>query len=125
MCFSQLNIVFLLFGLFNSFTVILLLPNSIDISIVIHYITLLLSNFILLTQFLLLCIQFYGYQISCKICNKAVANNHHAIQCDKFCSWIHIKCNKINLSSDQYLQHCVYAWYCIKCFENIIPFSNI
>ena len=23
------------------------------------------------------------------------------------------------------LQQCVYAWYCIKCFEDIIPFSNI
>ena len=35
------------------------------------------------------------------------------------------KCNKINLSTYRYLQQCVYAWYCIKCFEDIIPFSNI
>ena len=61
----------------------------------------------------------------CKICNKAVANNHHAIQCDKCHSWIDIKCNKINLSTYRYLQQCVYAWYCIKYFEDIIPFSNI
>ena len=61
----------------------------------------------------------------CKICNKAVANNHHAIQCYKCHSWIHIKFNKINLSTYRYLQRCVHAWYCIKCFEDIIPFSNI
>ena len=61
----------------------------------------------------------------CKICNKAVANNHHAIQYDKCHSWIDIKCNKITLSTYQYLQQCVYAWYCIKCFEDVIPFSNI
>ena len=61
----------------------------------------------------------------CKICNKAVANNRRAIQCDKCHSWIHIRCNKINLSTYQYLQQCVYDWYCIKCFEDIISFSNI
>ena len=61
----------------------------------------------------------------CKICNKAEANNHHAIQCDKCHSCIHIKYNKINSSTHQHLQKCVYAWYCIKCFEDIIPFSII
>ena len=40
----------------------------------------------------------------CKICNKGVVNNNHAIQCDKCHSWIHIKCNKINLSTYRYLQ---------------------
>ena len=60
-----------------------------------------------------------------KICNKAVANNHHAIQCDKYRSWIHIKCNKINLSTYRHLQECIYAFYCIKCFEDSIPLSNI
>ena len=64
-------------------------------------------------------------KFSCEKCNKAVANNHHAIQCDKRHSWNQIKCNKINLSTYRYLQQCVYAWYCIKCFEDIISFSNI
>ena len=61
----------------------------------------------------------------CKICNKAVTDNHHAIQCGKGHSWIHVKCNKISLSTYRHLQQCVYAWYCIKCFEDVIPFSNI
>ena len=30
----------------------------------------------------------------------------------------------MNLSIYQYLQQCVYTWYYINCFEDIIPFSN-
>ena len=40
-------------------------------------------------------------RFSCKICNKAIANNHHAVQCDKYHTWAHLKCNKINL------QYCI------------------
>ena len=39
--------------------------------------------------------------------------------------WILIKYNEINLSTYQHRQQRVYAWYCTKCFEDIIPFSNI
>ena len=59
----------------------------------------------------------------CKICNKAVANNHHAVQCDKSHIWVHIKCNKINLQTYEFLQKSPSAWYCIKCFEDIVPFG--
>ena len=47
-----------------------------------------------LLQQLLMIIKF-----PCKICNKAVANNYHAVQCDKCHIWLHIKCNKINLQT--------------------------
>ena len=53
---------------------------------------------------------FVVVKFPCKICKKAVANNHHAIQCDKFHSWIHIKCNKVKLSTYQYLQQCTYIY---------------
>ena len=102
MLLSQLNSVFQLFELFSSFTVILLLLNLINISIVIHlhYLT---------TLFYLLSYYYCTYNVMvikfpCKICNKGVVNNNHAIQCDKCHSWIHIKCNKINLSTYRYLQ---------------------
>ena len=36
----------------------------------------------------------------CKICNVAVANNHHAIICDKCHSWIDIKCSKVYPHTD-------------------------
>ena len=38
---------------------------------------------------------------------------------------MHIKCNKINLETYKFLQKSSFAWYCIKCFEDIIPFSTI
>ena len=61
----------------------------------------------------------------CKICLKAVANSHHAIQCDNCNIWVHIKCNKINTQTYKFLQKSSAAWYCIKCSEEIYPFSNI
>ena len=61
----------------------------------------------------------------CKICNKAVASNHHAVQCDKCHIWVHIKCNKINLQTYKFLQKSPSTWYCIKCFEDIFPFGTI
>ena len=45
-------------------------------------------------------------KFSCKICNKAVANNHHAVECDKCHILVHIKCNKINLQTYNLLQKC-------------------
>ena len=60
----------------------------------------------------------------CKICN-AVAKNHHAVQCDHCQLRVHIKCNKINLQTYKFLQKSSFVWYCIKCLENIIPFSTI
>ena len=39
-----------------------------------------------------------------KFCNKAVSNNHHAVQYDKCHIWVHIKCNKINLQTYKFLQ---------------------
>ena len=38
-------------------------------------------------------------KFSCKVCEKPVAKNHHAVQCDNCNLWIQIKCNKINLQS--------------------------
>ena len=61
----------------------------------------------------------------CKICNKAVGNNHRAVQCDKCHIWVHIKCNKINLQTYKFLQKSPSTWYCIKCFEDIFPFGTI
>ena len=33
-------------------------------------------------------------QFPCKICSKAVASNHHAVQCNKCYIWVQIKCHK-------------------------------
>ena len=64
-------------------------------------------------------------KLPCKICNKAVANNHHAVQCDKCHLWVHMKCSRINPQTCKFLQKCSYAWYCPKCYEGIIPFTTV
>ena len=60
-----------------------------------------------------------------KICNKAVAKNHHAVQCDHCQLWVHFRCNKINLQTYKFLQKSSFAWYCIKCFGRYYSFSTI
>ena len=64
-------------------------------------------------------------KFSCKICNHAVAKNHHAVQCDHCQLWVHIKYNKINLQTYKFLQKSSFALYCIKCFGDIILFWTV
>ena len=64
-------------------------------------------------------------KIPCKICQKPVAKNYQATQCDSCNIWIHIKCNEINLQTYKHLQKSNAEWYCIKCFANIIPFTKL
>ena len=60
-----------------------------------------------------------------KICKKVVASNHHAVHCDKSYIWVHIKCNKINLQTYKFFQKSSSAWYCIKCFQDIVSFGTM
>ena len=64
-------------------------------------------------------------QFPCGICSKAVANNHQAIKCDKCNLWIHIKCNKINKQTYNYLKSDSSHWFCISCNKKFLPFSGI
>ena len=61
----------------------------------------------------------------CKICNKAVANNHHTLQCRNCHLCVHIKCNRINFQTYKHLQNCSCTSYCLKCYEELIPFTTI
>ena len=54
------------------------------------FITLFLPYFIILLFFLVI-------NFSCKISNKAVANNHNPLRCDKCHIWVHMKFNKKDL----------------------------
>ena len=58
----------------------------------------------------------------CGICEKAVRNNHRAINCDKCKHWIHIKCNKIDTKTYEILKIDQSDWYCTNCLENELPF---
>ena len=61
----------------------------------------------------------------CKICERPVAKNHHAINCDICETWVHIKCNRICKKTYQNLQNKDEQWYCIECFKHMIPYSNL
>ena len=50
------------------------------------FITFFLPYFIILPFFLVI-------NFSCKISNKAVANNHNPLRCDKYHIWVHMKFN--------------------------------
>lgn len=54
------------------------------------FITLFLPYFIILLFFLVI-------NFSCKISNKAVANNHNPLRCDKCHIWVHMKFSKKDL----------------------------
>ena len=56
-------------------------------------------------------------QFPCGICSKAVANNHQAIKCDKCNLWIHIKCNKINKQTYNYLKPDSSHWSSLPTFQ--------
>ena len=64
-------------------------------------------------------------QFPCGICSKAVANNHQAIKCDKCNLWIHIKCNKMNKQTYNYLKPNNSHWLCVSCTKGFLPFSGI
>ena len=62
----------------------------------------------------------------CGICNKAVANNHHAIQCDSCQKWMHIKCNKLNKKDyREFQKNSDKSFVCINCLSDIVPFTNM
>ena len=60
----------------------------------------------------------------CKICEKPVAKNHKAVEWDSCKLWVHIKCNKINKQTYNFLMEDNTAWYFIKCTKSVFPFNE-
>lgn len=59
----------------------------------------------------------------CGYCNKAVAKNHRALQCDNCNFWFHIKCNNISPA-----KYSIYldeenneTWVCNECLYLLLP----
>ena len=61
----------------------------------------------------------------CKICSKAVENNHRALQCDECDTWVHIKCNQLNSATYKILKEDKTPWYCIQCTKSFFPYGNV
>ena len=45
-------------------------------------------------------------EFSCLKCNRAVAKNHKAVQCDICGKWIHVACNNLHTKSSKKINHC-------------------
>ena len=64
-------------------------------------------------------------QFPCLKCNRAVAKNHKAVQCDICDKWIHIACNNLNTYTYKKLQKDKSPWYCICCLQKELPYCSI
>jgi len=62
----------------------------------------------------------------CGVCNRTVAINHRAIECNICFEWIHIKCNKFNQKDYEFYQNNTNEkFFCLKYIDGNIPFSSI
>ena len=59
-------------------------------------------------------------QFPCLKCNRTVAKNHKAVQCDICDKWIQIACNNLNTYIYKKLQKDKSPWYCICCLQKEI-----
>ena len=64
-------------------------------------------------------------QSPCLVCNRTVAKNCRAVQCDLRDSWVHIACNNLNLYTNRKLQKDKSPWYCMCCFRKELPYGSI
>ena len=64
-------------------------------------------------------------QFPCLVCNRTVAKNHRAVQCDLCDSWVHIACNNLNLYTYRKLQKDKSPWCCMCCFRKELPYGSI
>ena len=64
-------------------------------------------------------------QFPCLKCNRAVAKNHKAVQCDICDKWVHIACNNLDTYTYKKLQKYKSPWYCICCLQKELPYCSI
>ena len=98
--------------------------------IVIFYVHFCLINFLLWAFTGLEGITFTpsGYMVvrfSCLKCNRAVAKNNRAVQCNICDKWVHIACNNLNTYTYKNLQKDKSPWQCICCLQKELPYCLI
>ena len=64
-------------------------------------------------------------QFPCLKCNRAVAKNHKAVQCDICDKWVHIACNNLNTYTYKKLLKDKSPSYCIFCLQEELPHCSI
>ena len=61
----------------------------------------------------------------CNFCSKVVGIKPNAILCDLCDNWTHLKCNNLNKKSCKIIQKSPDPWFCIKCIQENVPYSNL
>ena len=61
----------------------------------------------------------------CLVCNRAVAKNYKAFQCDCCDRWVHIARNYLNVYIYRKLQKDKSPWYCLYCLKRKMPFCSL
>ena len=62
----------------------------------------------------------------CGVCNKIVATNHHAIECNLCLKWVHIKCNKLDKKDyETFKANENKHFFCINCLADSLPLLNL
>ena len=62
----------------------------------------------------------------CGVCNKIVAKNHHAIECNTCLKWIHIKCNKFSDKEyKSFQENSDMHFFCINCMADSLPLLTL
>ena len=59
----------------------------------------------------------------CAICNKTIAKNHKKLECSFCKKYVHIKCNRLNVSDYDKLVKLKSNFTCIPCISSQIPFT--
>ena len=61
----------------------------------------------------------------CSVCNKRVARNHRAVNCDNCNMWCHIECASIKPSEYKTYQNLSsFSWWCPRCLWSSLPFAT-
>ena len=60
-------------------------------------------------------------QFPCFVCNRTIAKNRRAVQCDLCDSCVHIACNNLDGYTYRKLREGKSPWYCICCFPKELP----
>lgn len=61
----------------------------------------------------------------CSVCNKRIARNHRAVNCDSCNMWCHIKCASIKPNEyKNYQRLSSFFWWCPRCLCSSLPFAS-
>ena len=62
----------------------------------------------------------------CQVCNKIVASNHRAIECNICQRWVYIKCKKLDQKDyNTYQANGDKKFFCINCLTETLPLQSV